>query len=88
MQVGFIYDGFSPHKPKKVQQVIEGYGWTGLLNVAYSWQDNPMEYLLNDVKHAFRKLTLLQAIPRSNDDSPQMAGIGKLFEQAFVQIPD
>ena len=47
-----------------------------------------MEYLLNDVKHAFKKLTLLQAVQRSNGDNLQNDGVGKLMEQAFAQIPD
>jgi len=36
-----------------------------LLNVAYSQEDNPAEYLLNDIKHAFRKELLRSASIRS-----------------------
>ena len=39
----------------------EQNSWIRLLNVAYSQQDNPAEYLLNDVKHAFRKELLRNA---------------------------
>jgi len=59
--VGLFYDGSSVHKSAAAKEAIEQNSWIRLLNVAYSQQDNPAEYLLNDVKHAFRKELLRNA---------------------------
>ena len=64
-RIGLFYDGSSVHKSAAAQNVIEQNSWVRLLNVAYSQEDNPAEYLLNDIKHAFRKELLRSASIRS-----------------------
>ena len=63
--VGLFFDGSSVHKSAAAQVAIEQHSWVRLLNVAYAQQDNPAKYLLNDVKHTFRKELLHAASLRS-----------------------
>ena len=61
-------DGSPAQKAKMARLWLEQRGWLGLLNVAYSQEDNPAEYLLNDVKHAFRRQLLENAALRSKGE--------------------
>ena len=62
--IGLFYDGISVHKSSQVQKALQQNSWVRLLNVAYSQEDNPAEYLLNDIKHAFRNELLRAASMR------------------------
>ena len=47
--VALFYDGLSTHTSYKALQFIDECGWIGIKNVAYSYFDNPMQYVLGHI---------------------------------------
>ena len=47
--VTLFYDGLSTHTSNKALHFIKECGWIGIKNVAYSYFDNPMQYVLEHI---------------------------------------
>jgi hypothetical protein len=58
-KVAILFDGLSVHKMKmSLQLILIEFGWIGMLNVAYSPKQNPIEIYFSMIKRNYRKLLL------------------------------
>lgn len=58
-----------------------------LLNVAYSQEDNPAEYLLNDIKHTFKKELLRNASLRSAGHADGRKSPEVIVAEVLAKVP-
>ena len=78
--VALFYDGLSTHTSYKALQFIDECGWIGIKNVAYSYFDNPMQYVLGHINFTSHL--------KSQRDYAEIACIGKqqkIFSEDLVK---
>lgn len=61
-KIAILYDGLSVHKLKAASELMDSYKWIPILNIAYSPENNAIEFYWQMLKRKYREQMMLNFV--------------------------